>query len=789
MSAASAAPAALIAAALSAGDAAERQRQHDALLLDETRASHALQQLRDIASFRRPTAEASLHAGRDALADALAIIAEREGFELRAPSDDDRDASLFERLERFANATGFRFREIALDGDWLREEGPAFLAVEAASTRTLAVVWRHRGWRTVDPVSRAETPIDARMAATLLPRGYMIYAALPERVTMNVLRRFAIVGAGGDLARLLIAAAAATLAGLLTPVATGAILGIAVPDGRLSLLQDMLVLLVAAAVGSLGFQIARGWALIRFSTTVNRRLQAALWDRVMRLRTSFFRQYSVGDLAQRIVGIDEIRRLVSGLTVNSTIAGVFALAGLGVMALYDLRLTAFAFGYAVVVAVLLFVLGRAQMRLERIVYKRRGAVTGLMVEMLGGIAKLRIAAAELRAFSRWSHLFGQQRINSARAGRLAAFQTIAATCLPTLGTIGVFAIAAGGEQPLDVASFAAFSSAFSQFTAAILSLAIALSSAVEALPLFARLRPVLEAKLEVEASRSDPGRLGGLVAVRSLSFRYADNGPWILEDVDFEVRPGENLAIVGESGSGKSTLLRLLLGFETPTHGGVLLRRQGSRKARPAPGPPPDRHGAGHVPPRARFAVREHRRQPAARARSGDGSSAPGRPGSRHRGDADGAGNLRHGRRRAAFRRTASARDDRPRPAAQAAPDLPRRGDQRARQPHPGDRGPKHRGDERHAHRHRPSPQHHPERRPHRRARTRPDRRDRHVRRADGTRRRVPPAGAASAFVRWMPERRAFVSPATGTGLLRGRAGRRNGLELGLRQFAVRLHG
>jgi len=189
--------------------------------------------------------------------------------------------------------------------------------------------------------------------------------------------------------------------------------------------------------------------------------------------------------------------------------------------------------------------------------------------MLGGIAKLRIAAAELRAFSRWSHAFGQQRINSARSGRLAAFQTIAATCLPTVGTIGVFAIAAGREQPLDVASFAAFNSAFSQFTAAILALAIALSGAIEALPLFARLRPVLEAKLEVDASRSDPGPLGGQIAVRGLSFRYDENGPWILEDVDFEVRPGENLAIVGESGSGKSTLLRLLLGFETPKLGGV----------------------------------------------------------------------------------------------------------------------------------------------------------------------------------------------------------------------------
>ena len=493
----------------------------------------------------------------------------QEDFEVRAPVEDDRDASLFERLERFADATGFRFREIALDGEWWREEGPAFLAVGAATARPLGVVWRGRGWRAVDPTSRAETPIDARGAAALLPRGYMIYGALPERVTMSALRRFAMVGAGRDLARLLIAGALATLAGLLTPVATGVILGIAVPDGRMSLLQDMLVLLVAAAVGGLGFQIARAWALIRFSTTVNRRLQAAVWDRVMRLRTSFFRQYTVGDLAQRIVGLDEIRRLVSGLTVTSAIAGVFALAGLGVMAIYDLALTAFALAYAIVAAILLFVLGRIQMRLERIVYKRRGAVSGLMVEMLGGIAKLRIAAAELRAFSRWSHAFGQQRINSARSGRLAAFQTIAATCLPTLGTIGVFAIAAGREQPLDVASFAAFNSAFSQFTAAILSLAVALSGAIEALPLFARLRPVLEAKLEVEAGRSDPGRLGGQIAVRGLSFRYDDNGPWILEDVDFEVRPGESLAIVGESGSGKSTLLRLLLGFETPKLGGV----------------------------------------------------------------------------------------------------------------------------------------------------------------------------------------------------------------------------
>ena len=92
---------------------------------------------------------------------------------------------------------------------------------------------------------------------------------------------------------------------------------------------------------------------------------------------------------------------------------------------------------------------------------------------------------------------------------------------------------------------------------------------IEAAPLFARIRPVFEAPLEVDESRVDPGILGGHVAVRNLSFRYAADGPWTLDGIDFEARPGESIAIVGASGSGKSTLLRLLLGFETPTRGGV----------------------------------------------------------------------------------------------------------------------------------------------------------------------------------------------------------------------------
>ena len=307
-------------------------------------------------------------------------------------------------------------------------------------------------------------------AAALLPRGYMVYPVLPEHITMREIWRFTAFGARGDIARLMVGAAAAVLSSLLIPVTTGAVLGFAVPDGRTSLLADMMILLVAASIGNVGFQVVRAVAMIRLGSYIDRRLQPAIWDRVMRLRTSFFRGYSVGDLTLRILGIDTIRRIFAGQTLNALIGGIFSVANLGIMLIYDVSLAAFAVCYALVAAAFLFFLGRRKMQLDRLVLERKGVVTGLLMEILGGIAKLRVAAAELRAFSRWSSAFAEQRAIDGRSGLVGSWQIIASTSLPILGTLCVFAIAAGGDHLVEVAAFAAFNSAFAQFTGAILNL-------------------------------------------------------------------------------------------------------------------------------------------------------------------------------------------------------------------------------------------------------------------------------------------------------------------------------
>ena len=58
---------------------------------------------------------------------------------------------------------------------------------------------------------------------------------------------------------------------------------------------------------------------------------------------------------------------------------------------------------------------------------------------------------------------------------------------------------------------------------------------------------------------------------RNLSFRYEQNLPFVLENIDFRIEKGEVLALFAPSGYGKTTLAKLLAGYLKPSAGEVLL--------------------------------------------------------------------------------------------------------------------------------------------------------------------------------------------------------------------------
>jgi ABC-type bacteriocin/lantibiotic exporter with double-glycine peptidase domain len=98
---------------------------------------------------------------------------------------------------------------------------------------------------------------------------------------------------------------------------------------------------------------------------------------------------------------------------------------------------------------------------------------------------------------------------------------------------------------------------------------VAFTSILSIVPLYERIKPIIEAAPEVDVNKAAPGELNGHIDVASIRFRYIPDGQLIVKDVSLEVAPGEYVALVGGSGSGKSTLFRILLGFEIPESGTI----------------------------------------------------------------------------------------------------------------------------------------------------------------------------------------------------------------------------
>lgn len=508
--------------------------------------------------------------GQDPLLAACRMVGERLGITIHQPFY--TLAGQGNRLKQIAQASRIRIRQVALRGQWWTSDGGPLLASVESDKRPVALIpVSVRRYNLFDPSFHTITPVTPDVAVTLSGFAFSFYRPFQgRRVGILEIARFGLKGLQLDLLTVAFMAVLAGLVGLLFPVLAGIVFDQVIPGGlRLQLVQIGIVL-VGSAVAVALFQVTRNIAILRIESKMDASVQAAVFDRLLDLPTTFFRSYSAGDLGVRTLGIGDIRQILSRAAISALFAGVISTFNLILLFFYDSSLAFVALLLTVIFVAVTIAAALIQLRYERILADMEGKLSGTLLQFINGIAKFRVAGAERRAFAHWAGLFAQQRkvaysrrtVSSAMAAFSATYSVITSMVIFSI-------IVSASNTRLSTGAFLAFYLAFSQFLAAALMLSSVVTSTLEVVPIFERAKPILHTLPEVTDEKTDPGELSGEIEINSVSFRYHADGPLILDEVSLHVLPGQFVALVGPSGSGKSTILRMLLGFETPDSGGV----------------------------------------------------------------------------------------------------------------------------------------------------------------------------------------------------------------------------
>lgn len=513
----------------------------------------------------------------DPLLDACRLVGQSMHIEIVPPPSSGDGSTSDLTIDAIARASRIRTREVALNGEWFKHDSGPILGFLKEDDRPVALI----------PVSPTEyilhdlamdntRKVDKETAAQIKNWGVVFFRSFPQKkIKLADLLAF---GYQSCWKRdLLVIALMGMLGGLLgtaIPLATSIVFNTIIPEGEKGELLQIALILGACILSTLLFQITRSLAMLRLEGKMDGSLQAAVWDRLLSLPVPFFKQFSAGELAMRAMGISQIRMILSGMTLNTILSSIFSVFTFALLFYYDTRLAGIAAVLVVLVILVMGYLGYRKISYERKVLDVSNHISGLMLQLIGGVTKFQVAGAQNRAFYRWAREFGEQRKLTLKretvANALATFNAF----FSVLSSMAIFYALTSSATPLPAGQFIGFNSAFVTFMLSMVSLSDSLIGANLVIPLYQRAKPILETLPEDDETKINPQALTGAIEVNHVSFRYQEDGPLVLQDVSFQINEGDYVALVGTSGCGKSTLFRILLGFEKPETGRIYYNGQ-----------------------------------------------------------------------------------------------------------------------------------------------------------------------------------------------------------------------
>ncbi|WP_315771199.1 MULTISPECIES: type I secretion system permease/ATPase [unclassified Bradyrhizobium] len=462
---------------------------------------------------------------------------------------------------------------------------PCVLMFHDGTTRILLTIDEAAGRLTIVDPSRREQPAIERFEAVAARYVGFAYLVRPATVAdprvaaagevpkthwfWSVVSRF-----GANYGHVAIAAFIVNILALAAPLFTMSVYDRVIPNGAIPSLVALGIGLLLAIGFDFLLKVVRSRIIDMTGKKIDVVLAANIFEHVMSLKMDK-RPPSVGILANQLRDFDSVREFFTSGTVVSATDMLFAVVFIIVLFIIAGPIAWIPLLMLPVMIAVGLLIQRPLERAMRQMQAQSAARHGILVESLNGMETVRAVAGESRVQTVWERSVAAQARSSEDVQFWASMAMTAASvasqfCSLLLVVVGVFLILDGklsvgalvaanmlsGRVLGPIAGIAGLMTRFTQTTSALRS--------IDRLMSLDRERPPEKIYVAREINQ-------GRIQFKNVSFSYPGSQTKALDNVSFDIKPGEKIGIIGRVGSGKTTVGRLATAFYPPTEGSILI--------------------------------------------------------------------------------------------------------------------------------------------------------------------------------------------------------------------------
>ncbi|NMG09330.1 peptidase domain-containing ABC transporter [Brasilonema sp. UFV-L1] len=501
---------------------------------------------------------------------------------LRDIANVDRSGASLRGLSSAAESLGFSTRPVKASLDQLAKqklpaivhwEGKHYIVLYEINKRKVVVADPAIGQRTL---SHAEFKA-GWTGYTLLIQPTTLLKDAKETTTplwqfVELIKPHSVV-----MLEVLIASIFIQLFGLVTPLFTQLILDrVVVQRSELTLTAVGLGLLIFSL-----FRVAivglRQYLLFHTANKLDLALIVGFIRHTLRLPLSFFESRYVGDIISRVQENRKIQRFLSGDALSILLDFLTVFIYLGLMFSYSWQMALLALIIIPPFFLLALIATPFLQKISREIFHAVTSESSYLIEVLTGVRTVKSTAVEQTVRWHWEELLHKE-VKTSFSGQVISnslqifSNTIQAVATTVLLWYGAYLVI---KNQLTIGQLVAFNMLLGNIISPFQRLTVLWNQLQEVVIATERINDVLDADPEEDLQhqiRQSLSEIHGHIRFENLTFRYnKESDTNILENLNFEIQPGQMVALVGRSGSGKTTISKLVLGLYPPTDGRILI--------------------------------------------------------------------------------------------------------------------------------------------------------------------------------------------------------------------------